>query len=192
MRVWGFDEVQQAAGQVDGVGGRAGLVPDDAQRVPLAAQLEHGFHEVVGVFGVEPARAQDEILVETGGNGLLALQLGKAINAARRRGVSFEQGLVAGAGKHEIGGDVQQRGAVGGAEAGQVFGPVAVHAAGSGYVVLGLVYGRVGGAIDDVGRPALGKNGSQRVHIQNVSLLLGQKNQAGEAPRARHVLQALP
>ena len=48
----GFDEVQDGAGQVDGVGGRARLVPDDAQLGALAAQLAHGFHEVAGKFGV--------------------------------------------------------------------------------------------------------------------------------------------
>ena len=151
------DDFQNNARQVNGVGGRAHLVPDDAQLVALAAQAQHGFHEVAGKLGVEPAGAQDEVPAGEGRNHLLALQLGEAINAQRGGGVGLGQGRVAGAGKHEIGGNLDEHGVELAAEARQVFHPVAVDAAGQVGLVLGFVHGGVGGAVHHVGRAVLAK-----------------------------------
>ena len=126
------------------------------------------------------------------GNYLFAFELGEAVHADGGRFVGFRQGLVAGAGKHEVGRNLNEHRAVLAAEPGQVRHAVAVDAAGHFRLVLGLIHGRVGRAVDDVGRAVRGKERGQPGRVQNVGLRLGQKHEARRGPLPRHLRQALP
>ena len=67
-------------GNQRGSGGRAPLVVDDAKLLALGRQAQHGFDEVAAARGIHPAGAKDQVRATTGGDSLLAFELGGAIN----------------------------------------------------------------------------------------------------------------
>jgi len=96
-----------------GPGGRADLVIDDIERFPLLGQAQHGFGEVVASAGIHPAGAEYQMLAAAGLNGLLAGQLGGAVDVEGAGAVCFFPGLVARAIEHIVGGVMHQAATLG-------------------------------------------------------------------------------
>jgi hypothetical protein len=96
---------------VPGPGRSANLVVDNAQLVALAAQAQHGLHEVGTMQAIHPTGAQDHETCARGGNRLLAFKLAAAVDGKRVGGVVFEVGARLGAVKDIVCRIVDQEGA---------------------------------------------------------------------------------
>src|SRR5690554_773292 len=75
-----------------GRSGSADLVADYLQRFTLAAEAQHGLHEVVAAGAVDPAGAEDQVLTTALLDGFVTFELGLAVNAKRAGGVAFMPG----------------------------------------------------------------------------------------------------
>ena len=89
------------------------LVGHHPQTVALGGQAQHGFHEVTTVLTHHPAGAKHQVPAAGLPHGVLARQLGLAIDRQRSSGVGFLVGLRALPGKHIVGREMHQAGAYG-------------------------------------------------------------------------------
>ena len=79
-------DLDERVGEVAGERRAAELVVDDAQRVALAGEAEHGRDEVPAVAAEQPGGADDRVLVGRGRrDGVLTGELGAPVRALRRR-----------------------------------------------------------------------------------------------------------
>lgn len=129
--------------------GRAVLVGDDAQFIALLRQSQHRQQEVLAAHAVHPTGAQDQVRDACGLDGLLACQLGRAIDVDGAGWVGLNVGRALAAVEDVVGAVVDHRCA-------ELFGffrhhagRFAVDAHGKVRLAFGLVHCSVGGWVDD-------------------------------------------
>lgn len=135
--------------QVVSVGGCTYLVEDYAQVLFLLAQSQHRLDEVVAESRVEPSRADDDMFWTYLRHGHLTSQLRGAIYAVGTRRVGLDVRRVLRAIKNIVGADLHHPSVTlshGGSQVSWRFG---VESRCQSLVALGLVHGRVGGAVHD-------------------------------------------
>jgi len=165
--------VRADVGDQLGTGGRAPLVVDHGQARLLARQAQHGAGKVAAARGVDPAGAQDQVATGAAQDGLLALQLGLAVDVQRAGGVVLGPGPLALAVKHIVGAVVHQQRAAGGGLARQHGRRVGVDAARQFGLAFGAVDGGVGGGVDDDVGAQLAHRGGQAVGFAQVAAQAG-------------------
>ena len=135
--------------QVVSVGGRAYLVEDYAQLLFLLPQSQHRLNEVVAESRVEPSRADDDMFWTYLRYGHLTSQLGGAVHAIGAGGVGLDVGRVLRAIKYIVGADLHHPSVTLSHGDSQISWCFGVESRCQSLVALGLVHGRVGGAVHD-------------------------------------------
>ena len=129
-------------------GGAADLVCDDAQRLPLLHQSQHGGDEVAATGRVEPGSAQHDRLGVRGLHRLFAIAFGLAIDR-KRTGMGLGQ---VGRGRRtvedEIGRDMHQPCTLRGRNCSDMARTHGIHGLRQLGLAFGLVDGGVGGGVD--------------------------------------------
>lgn len=143
------DDGHDGQSQVVGVGGCAYLVENHAQLLFLLPQSQHRLDEVVAESRVEPSRADDDMFWTCLRHGHLASQLGGAIHAVRAGCVGLGVGRVMRAIKYIVGADLHHPSVTLSHGNSQVSWRLSIESRCQSLVALGLVHGRVGGAVHD-------------------------------------------
>ena len=189
----GLDHVAQQARQVRRVGGTAELVAHHLHFGALAAQAQHGLHEVMAVQAEHPGRAHNEVPGHEAADGFLALSLGEAVDVLRAIGGGGLVGLVAIAAEHIVGGDIEQLGIHRQGGADKVQRAHAIHGSALLRLLLGAIHRGVGRAMDDGVRGIAAHGGHHGLAVGEVKVLivhaLGLDIQGGEA--LHHVVAQL-
>ena len=134
-----------SGGKVGGVGRRAYLVDNDAQRVALCTKATHSLDEVISIAREHPRRPNNHGSLGLGQHGFFASQLGRAIHGHRVHSVFFLIGKVSRAVENVVGGNLNDAPSV----LRQQCRAKAVDAVGGFEVVFGLVHCGIGRAVDD-------------------------------------------
>ena len=136
-------------GEQLGAGGRAMLVVDDGERVPLGGQAEHGLGEVAAAGGIHPAGTEDEVAAAALADEVFAFELGTAVDGQGAGGRVFRARGVAAAVKDVVGGVMDEQRAAPGGFAGEDARREGVEGAGEVGFAFGFVDSGVGGGVDD-------------------------------------------
>lgn len=97
-----FHNIEDGAGKVVSIGRSARLVEDHLELGFRSCQVEHGLHKIPTKLGVEPGRADDDMVHAGDLYLLLAVQLGQTINARRSALLVFLAGHIVGVAAKDV------------------------------------------------------------------------------------------
>ena len=163
-------KARNQSGQIRGRGRRADLVEDDRKGLPLGRKPHHGLDEILAVRGIEPRRPEDQIAAARLGNGFLAEELGRAVDAEGGCRPVLGIGLAAIAVEHVIRRDVDQDGVPLLCDKGEVRGGAVVEEIGHGGIALGALDIGIGGAVDDDVHMLALADQTDRIDVRDVQI----------------------
>ena len=141
-------QAPQRAGEIAGIGGRAGLVGDHFYFVARGHQAQHGVHEIAALFGIKPGGAHNQALRMFAADDFFTFifaaaicieRMGRGVLAIRRSCRTVE---------YKIGGEMDQARAMATAQHRQCAGALRIHCPRLRFMALRAVDVGIAGGID--------------------------------------------
>ena len=167
----------ESARKVRRISRRTVLVVDHARRLSFAGQPQHGFHEIIAEFRIEPCRTHDGSACTGRPHPFFTGQFRPAVNAHRPYGILLAVRPRSRPVEHVIGRYVKQPATIPHGERSEHRRPVRIDAFRRRFVALGPVHSRIGRTVDDCLRPALFHNGFHTFGIGDVAFRQVGKNE---------------